>query len=69
MAKTHLSFSRNSELKGRPTGFVLPVRASVGPGFIYPLVGDMSTMPGLSTRPCFFDMDIDPDTEEITGLS
>ena len=72
MAKTHLSFSHNPELKGRPTGFVLPirdVRASVGAGFIYPLVGDMSTMPGLSTRPCFFDMDIDPDTEEITGLS
>ncbi|KAL5484100.1 hypothetical protein EMCRGX_G020546 [Ephydatia muelleri] len=72
MAKTHLSFSHNPELKGRPTGFVLPirdVRASVGAGFIYPLVGDMSTMPGLSTRPCFFDMDIDPDTEVITGLS
>lgn len=71
MAKTHLSLSANPELKGAPTGFVLPirdVRASVGAGFIYPLIGTMSTMPGLPTRPCFFDIDIDPDTEEIIGL-
>lgn len=71
MAKTHLSLSHDPNLKGRPTGFVVPirdVRASVGAGFIYPLVGAISTMPGLPTRPCFFDMDIDPDTEEITGL-
>lgn len=71
MAKTHLSLSHDPSLKGRPTGFVVPirdVRASVGAGFIYPLVGAISTMPGLPTRPCFFDMDIDPDSEEITGL-
>lgn len=71
MAKTHLSLSHDPSLKGRPTGFVVPirdVRASVGAGFIYPLVGTISTMPGLPTRPCFFDMDIDPDSEEITGL-
>jgi methylenetetrahydrofolate dehydrogenase (NADP+)/methenyltetrahydrofolate cyclohydrolase/formyltetrahydrofolate synthetase len=40
----------------------------VGAGFIYPLVGQMQTMPGLPTRPCFYDIDIDPETEEITGL-
>eukprot|EP00795_Rhopilema_esculentum_P013830 gene13830-4766_t len=71
MAKTHLSLSHNPELKGVPTGFVLPirdVRASVGAGFLYPLVGTMSTMPGLPTRPCFFDIDIDPETEEVFGL-
>lgn len=71
MAKTHLSLSHDPTLKGRPTGFTVPirdVRASVGAGFIYPLVGAISTMPGLPTRPCFFDMDIDPNSEEITGL-
>uniref|UniRef100_A0A2C9JJ80 C-1-tetrahydrofolate synthase, cytoplasmic n=1 Tax=Biomphalaria glabrata TaxID=6526 RepID=A0A2C9JJ80_BIOGL len=72
MAKTHLSLSDKPELKGAPTGFTLPIRearASIGAGFIYPLVGTMSTMPGLPTRPCFYDIDIDPDTEEILGLS
>ncbi|XP_033847020.1 monofunctional C1-tetrahydrofolate synthase, mitochondrial [Periophthalmus magnuspinnatus] len=71
MAKTHLSLSHMPEKKGAPTGFVLPirdVRASIGAGFIYPLVGTMSTMPGLPTRPCFYDIDLHPVTEEITGL-
>nr|XP_057912434.1 monofunctional C1-tetrahydrofolate synthase, mitochondrial isoform X1 [Doryrhamphus excisus] len=71
MAKTHLSLSHMPEKKGAPTGFILPirdVRASIGAGFIYPLVGTMSTMPGLPTRPCFYDIDLDPVTEEITGL-
>ncbi|KAF6728358.1 Monofunctional C1-tetrahydrofolate synthase, mitochondrial [Oryzias melastigma] len=71
MAKTHLSLSHLPDKKGAPTGFVLPIRdirASIGAGFIYPLVGTMSTMPGLPTRPCFYDIDIDPITEEIIGL-
>uniref|UniRef100_A0AAZ3QZ79 formate--tetrahydrofolate ligase n=1 Tax=Oncorhynchus tshawytscha TaxID=74940 RepID=A0AAZ3QZ79_ONCTS len=71
MAKTHLSLSHMPEKKGTPTGFTLPIRdirASIGAGFIYPLVGTMSTMPGLPTRPCFYDIDLDPVTEEITGL-
>ncbi|XP_057303535.1 C-1-tetrahydrofolate synthase, cytoplasmic-like [Hydractinia symbiolongicarpus] len=71
MAKTHLSLSANPDLKGAPTGFTIPirdVRASIGAGFVYPLVGTMSTMPGLPTRPCFFDIDLDPDTEEVIGL-
>ncbi|CAJ0935596.1 unnamed protein product, partial [Mesorhabditis belari] len=71
MAKTHLSLSHDPTKKGAPTGFILPirdVRASVGAGFIYPLVGEMTTMPGLSTRPCFFDITIDPETEQIDGL-
>jgi len=72
MAKTHLSLSANPELKGAPTGFTIPisdVRASVGAGFVYPLVGTMSTMPGLPTRPCFYDIDIDLETGETIGLS
>ncbi|NP_001229925.1 monofunctional C1-tetrahydrofolate synthase, mitochondrial isoform X1 [Danio rerio] len=71
MAKTHLSLSHMPEKKGVPTNFILPirdVRASIGAGFIYPLVGTMSTMPGLPTRPCFYDIDLDPVTEEIKGL-
>lgn len=71
MAKTHLSLSHDPALKGVPKGFRIPVndiRASVGAGFIYPLVGKMSTMPGLPTRPAFFDVDIDLETGRVIGL-
>ena len=70
MAKTHLSLSHDPTLKGAPTGFMLPVRevrASVGAGFIYPLIGTMSTMPGLATYPAFMKIDID-ENGETTGL-
>jgi methylenetetrahydrofolate dehydrogenase (NADP+) / methenyltetrahydrofolate cyclohydrolase / formyltetrahydrofolate synthetase len=70
MAKTHLSLSHDPDRKGVPTEFTLPireVRASVGAGFIYPLVGTMSTMPGLATRPAFMGIDID-ERGNITGL-
>lgn len=72
MAKTHLSLSHNPELKGVPKGFIIPirdVRASVGAGFLYPVLGKISTMPGLPTRPAFMDIDIDPATGKILGLS
>jgi methylenetetrahydrofolate dehydrogenase (NADP+) / methenyltetrahydrofolate cyclohydrolase / formyltetrahydrofolate synthetase len=72
MAKTHLSISHDPNLKGVPKGFRIPVRdirASVGAGFLYPLLGKMSTMPGLSTRPAFFDIDIDLETGRVMGLS
>jgi methylenetetrahydrofolate dehydrogenase (NADP+) / methenyltetrahydrofolate cyclohydrolase / formyltetrahydrofolate synthetase len=72
MAKTHLSLSHDPELKGRPSGFRIPIRsvnASVGAGFLYPLLGSMSTMPGLPTRPAYYDIDIDLDTGRILGLS
>ncbi|KAF5937173.1 hypothetical protein HYC85_024679 [Camellia sinensis] len=72
MAKTQYSFSHIPSEKGAPSGFVLPirdVRASIGAGFIYPLVGTMSTMPGLPTRPCFYDIDIDTTTGKVIGLS
>ena len=72
MAKTHLSLSHDPSLKGVPTGFTVPVRdirASVGAGFLYPLLGTMSTMPGLSTRPGFYEIDLDLETGRVIGLS
>lgn len=72
MAKTHLSLSHDPTLKGRPTGFTVPVRdirASVGAGFLYPLLGAMSTMPGLPTRPAYYEIDLDPETGAVVGLS
>ncbi len=71
MAKTHLSLSHDPTLKGVPTGFTVPireVRASVGAGFIYPLLGAMSTMPGLATRPAYMDIDLDLETGKILNL-
>lgn len=71
MAKTHLSFTDRPEIKGAPTGFRLPIRdirASVGAGFLYPLVGSMRTMPGLPTRPVFYDVDLNLETGKVVGL-
>ena len=71
MAKTHLSLSHDPALKGVPKGFRVPImdiRASTGAGFLYPLLGTMSTMPGLPTRPSFFDVDIDLETGRVLGL-
>ncbi len=71
IAKTHLSISSDPKLKGAPTGWRLPVRevrASVGAGFVYPICGDMQTMPGLGSDPAAFHIDIDDDGE-IVGLS
>ncbi len=71
MAKTHLSFTTDVSIKGAPTGFrilVREVRASVGAGFLYPLLGKMSTMPGLPTRPVFYDVDLDLKTGKVVGL-
>jgi len=70
MAKTHLSLSHDPKLKGRPTGFTLPVRdvrASVGAGFLYPLCGEMRTMPGLPSVPAGTKVDIDKDGK-VVGL-
>ena len=70
IAKTHLSISSDPSLKGAPTGWTLPVRevrASVGAGFVYPICGEMRTMPGLSASPAAEDIDID-ENGEIVGL-
>ncbi len=64
MAKTHLSLSHDPKLKGRPRNFRIPVRdvrASVGAGFLYPLLGDMRTMPGLPSQPAGNNIDLTED--------
>jgi formate--tetrahydrofolate ligase len=71
IAKTHLSLSSDPKLLGAPTGWRLPVRevrASVGAGFVYPICGDMRTMPGLGSDPAAFHIDVD-ENGEIVGLS
>jgi formate--tetrahydrofolate ligase len=71
IAKTHLSISGDASLKGAPTGHTLTVRearASVGAGFVYPICGDMRTMPGLGTAPAAAIIDFD-DEGQIVGLS
>lgn len=70
MAKTHLSLSHDPALKGRPTGFMVPVkdvRCSAGAGFIYPICGEITTIAGLPTHPAGEDVDIN-DKGEIVGL-
>jgi len=71
IAKTHLSISSDPALKGAPTGWTLPVRevrASAGAGFVYPICGEIRTMPGLSALPAAARIDLD-DEGEIVGLS
>ena len=70
MAKTHLSLSHDPVLKGRPSGFTVPVRevrAAVGAGFLVPLLGEIRTMPGLGTKPAYMDVDLDEEGR-IVGL-
>ena len=71
MAKTHLSLSHVPGWKGVPKGYRMPVRdirASAGSGFLYPLCGDMRTMPGLPSRPVFYDVDLNMKTGKVVGL-
>jgi formate--tetrahydrofolate ligase len=71
IAKTHLSISSDPALKGAPTGWTLPVRevrASAGAGFVYPICGDIRTMPGLGSSPAAARIDLDSDGQ-IQGLS
>ena len=68
MAKTHLSLSHDQNLKGRPRGFRVPIRdirASVGAGFLYPLLGEMRTMPGLPSAPAGEKVDIDEEGRTV----
>ena len=70
IAKTHLSISADPSLKGAPVGHTLTVRevrASVGAGFIYPICGEMRTMPGLGATPAALSIDIDANGK-ISGL-
>ena len=71
IAKTQYSFSCDPSAKGVPTGFTITVReirSCVGAGFLYPICGDIMTIPGLPTRPGFYDVDIDVETGEVLGL-
>jgi len=70
MAKTHLSLSHDPNIKNRPRGYRIPIRdirASVGAGFLYPLLGEMRTMPGLPKIPAGTKVDIDEEGR-IIGL-
>merc|ERR1711871_1114696 len=71
MAKTQYSLSCDASAKGVPTGFkvlVRDVRAAVGAGYVYPICGDIMTVPGLPTRPGFYDVDMDLNTGKVVGL-
>lgn len=71
IAKTHLSLSHDPSRKGVPGNYVFPireVRASIGAGFLYPLAGDMSTMPGLPRRMAAHRIDVDEEGT-IVGLT
>ncbi len=71
MAKTHLSLSHDPELRGVPSGFMLPVRdvvLSAGAGFLVPLCGEIRRMPGLPSKPAFMNLDLDADGE-VVGLT
>jgi len=70
VAKTQYSFSHDAKLKGAPTGYIIPVREvrmSAGAGFVTAILGDMQTMPGLGTRPGFWEVNLD-DEGQVHGL-
>ena len=63
--------SANWTFDDLPIGFTVPIRAvrlSAGAGFLYPLLGDMQTMPGLGTRPGFWEVGLDPESGRVVGL-
>ena len=71
IAKTQYSFSTDPAAKGVPTGhriFVREIRGCIGAGFLYPICGDIMTIPGLPTRPGFYDVDVDVKTGDVIGL-
>ncbi|VEU38552.1 unnamed protein product [Pseudo-nitzschia multistriata] len=71
IAKTQYSFSCDPAAKGVPTGHritVREIRSCAGAGFVYPICGDIMTIPGLPTRPGFYDVDIDTETGDVIGL-
>ncbi len=71
MVKTHLSLSHNPDLKGRPKGWILPVRDLLlynGAGFVVPVAGDIKLMPGTASDPAFRRIDVDVNTGKIHGL-
>lgn len=71
IAKTQYSLSADAALKGAPVGFMLPVREvrlSAGAGFVVAICGTMQTMPGLPTKPAYYNIDVDVNTGKVIGL-
>lgn len=71
MAKTQYSLSTDASAKGVPKGFTITVRdirAAAGAGYVYPICGEIMTIPGLPTRPGYVDVDIDLETGKVIGL-
>ncbi len=71
MVKTHLSLSHDPDLKGRPTGWTLPIQDFMiykGAGFIVPVAGQIKLMPGTASKPAFRNIDVDVETGKVTGL-
>ncbi len=71
MVKTHLSLSHDPDLKGRPTGFTLPINDILiykGAGFIVPVAGGIKLMPGTCSKPAFMNIDVDVKTGKVEGL-
>lgn len=71
MAKTQYSLSTDASKKGVPTGFTIlirDVRTSIGAGFLVAICGDIMTIPGLPTRPGFYDVDMDLESNRVVGL-
>lgn len=71
IAKTQYSLSADANIKGAPVGFALPVREvrlSAGAGFVLAICGAIQTMPGLPTKPAYYDIDLDPLTGKVIGL-
>ena len=71
MVKTHLSLSHDPDLKGRPTGFTLPINDILvykGAGFIVPLAGGIKLMPGTASNPAYRRIDVDTKTGKVKGL-
>ena len=71
MVKSHLSLSHDPELKGRPTGWTLPIRDVLvykGAGFVVPVAGAIKLMPGTASNPAYRRIDVDVETGRVTGL-
>ncbi len=71
MVKTHLSLSHDPDLKGRPTGWELPIRDVMvyeGAGYVVPIAGDIKLMPGTGSNPAFRRIDVDVKTGRVRGL-
>ncbi|KAJ8963330.1 hypothetical protein NQ318_018801 [Aromia moschata] len=71
MGKTPLSLTADPKIKGAPVGFTLPINditVNVGAGFVVPLTGEITKMPGLPTRPAIYDIDLNIETGQIEGL-